>query len=892
MKNFFCSKILLIPFLLLGSIALSYSQVIQGTVTTSDNTPINAQILLKEPSNDNVIKEFILVTKGTFTYKLKKSYSTNSFFLTVKATGYTDYTEEIKILKPLDTLNFKFVLFKEKIEYLNEVVVEKKKAFTIKEDTVTYNVDSYVDGTERKVEDLLKKLPGIEVDSGTGNISYRGKSIETVTIEGDNLFDYNYTIGTKNINIDLIEEIEAIENYSENRLLKGIENSQKVALNLKLKKDRSDISGSIDIGLGGFTTSKKSPLDVSTNLLAINKIHKSFAVSTYNTIGKNSSPFNYSGNQITQEQLKDEKYYIQSIIPEYNINQVTNNNLSNQNSQLFTNFNSIYKLNDKLKAKVNLYYLLDKINSNQFSESIIITGNEHFAIFDDNHINKKPLQYRGDLELKYNTSKTSLLEYNVSFRDETIDTEYRTISNQENDFNSLLNTQNKLFKQNLEYTNKVSENKALQINLANSFNNLDQNFTIDPSVFNTENFNSDIQSNSSKKYYTAFKTVLLGKSKKNNKYSVLVGFNLDKETFYSNLISKNNTQELAVDGSLNDVNFIKNGIYTQGSYNWKIGKFSFSPKLSFQQLYQEFEGATNPLDENIFIFEPSLSVMYKFNGNSYLNLNTGFNQNSQEIQNVFENQVLISNRMVKNNIPDITTRKNQKYSLMYSKNDLFNQLTLSFGVDYLKQKGNYFSDTDINENAIKTTSFFLNEYTDNTSFFLNFSKLIPSIKTNFKISSNYSIYNYKNIINNSGLRDNKALYLFNSLFLKTAFNSSINFENTTKFTYQETVSQSLFVNRSLENNFKLLFKPSRSLFSTVSYNYFIPNFTDKDTTNSFLNFDIMYRPQNKNWQLGLKGVNLLDNTSFIQRNVNEFSINSQKTNLLGRYYLLNYMYSF
>ncbi|WP_425629095.1 hypothetical protein [Cellulophaga lytica] len=892
MKNFFCSKILLITFLLLGSIALSYSQVIQGTVTTSDNTPINAQILLKEPSNNNVIKEFILVTKGAFTYKLKKSYSTNSFFLTVKATGYTDYTEEIKRLKPLDTLNFKFVLFKEKIEYLNEVVLEKKKAFTIKEDTATYNVDSYVDGTERKVEDLLKKLPGIEVDSGTGNISYRGKSIETVTIEGDNLFDYNYTIGTKNINIDLIEEIEAIENYSENKLLKGIENSQKVALNLKLKKDRSDISGSIDIGLGGFTTSKKSPLDVSTNLLEINKIHKSFAVGTYNTIGKNSSPFNYSGNQITQEQLKDEKYYAQNIIPEYNINQVTNNNLSNQNSLLFTNFNSIYKVTNKLKAKVNLYYLSDKINSNQFSESTIITGDEQFAIFDDNYINKKPLQCRGDLELKYNTSKTSLLEYNVSFRDETIDTEYRTISNQENDFNSLLNTQNKLFKQNLEYTNKVSENKALQINLANSFNNLDQNFTIDPSVFNTENFNSDIQSNSSKKYYAAFKTVLLGKSKKNNKYSVLVGFNLGKETFYSNLISKNNTQELAVDGSLNDVNFIKNSIYTQGSYNWKIGKFSFSPKLSFQQLYQDLEGATSPLDENIFIFEPSLSVMYKFNGNSYLNLNTGFNQNTQEIQNVFENQVLISNRMVKNNIPDITTRKNQKYSLMYSKNDLFNQLTLSFGVDYLKQKGNYFSNTDINENAIKTTSFFLNEYTDNTSFFFNFSKLIPSIKTNFKISSNYSIYNYKNIINNSGLRDNKALYLFNSLFLKTAFNSSINFENTTKFTYQETVSQSLFVNKSLENNFKLLFKPSRSIFSSVSYNYFIPNFTDKDTTNSFLNFDIMYIPQNKNWQLGLKGVNLLDNTSFIQRNVNEFSINSQKTNLLGRYYLLNFMYSF
>src|SRR5690606_27441794 len=102
-----------------------------------------------------------------------------------------------------------------------------------KKDTVVFNINSYKDGTERKIEDVLRKLPGIEINELSGIIKYKGKSIETVMLEGDDLFGSNYTLGTKNINADMVTEVEAIENYSENALLKGIEHSEKVALNLK-----------------------------------------------------------------------------------------------------------------------------------------------------------------------------------------------------------------------------------------------------------------------------------------------------------------------------------------------------------------------------------------------------------------------------------------------------------------------------------------------------------------------------------------------------------------------------------------------------------------------------------------------------------------------------------
>jgi hypothetical protein len=79
-------------------------------------------------------------------------------------------------------------------------------------------------------------LPGIEVNDKTGEITYKGKPIETVNLEGDNLFGFNYAIGTKNINVDMVEEVQVIENFSANPLLKGIDSNDKVALNLKLKR--------------------------------------------------------------------------------------------------------------------------------------------------------------------------------------------------------------------------------------------------------------------------------------------------------------------------------------------------------------------------------------------------------------------------------------------------------------------------------------------------------------------------------------------------------------------------------------------------------------------------------------------------------------------------------
>lgn len=875
------------------AIQLNYSQTIQGDVRDIEGNSITAKILIKERKSSKVISEFVLAKKGKFSYNLKKTYNKNGFFIDVIAVGYVLYSEFVKSTEIKNKMNFNFILSKEKIELLEEVFINaNKKPLSIKKDTVVYRVESYKDGTEKKVEDLLKKLPGIKINEETGMIKYKGNTIETVTIEGDNLFDYNYTIGTKNINIDLVKEIEAIENYSENQLLKNIEKSNKVAINLKLKKNKTDLSFSSDIGIGDFIDSNNIPFDLSVNSLAINKKQKSLAITSYNNIGKNASPFNYFENQISLEKIKEEKFFSEKIIPELNLPKVTKNNLSNINSQFFGNLNSIFNFSDKTKAKLNFYYLSDKIKSNQLAKSKINISNSVFNTFDNNFIKKRPRQYRGDFELKFNTSESSLLEYNISFRDESIDTKRDIFSNQDNDFSSSLETNSVFLKQELEYTKKISDRKALQLKIINTANNLEQIFTINPSIFNSTESDQDIQENNSKKQNSSLNAIFLGKTTNNNKYSLSIGYNYSTELLYSNLSSLSNSLNLTVSNSINKLNYNNTEINNRGTYAWNIGDFTISPKYSLRYLSSRFNQENIGDNLKFLIFEPSLTIVYEIDRTSFLSFDTSLSQRPSSLRYLFKNQILIDNRVVKSNEPNLSLQKNKTFNVLFSKNDLFNQFEMYLGANYVLKKGIFLSNLFVDENSSRVNNFFLSESIDNLTFNLSLSKLIYSLRTTFKIKSDYSIANFKNIVNNSELRNTKNHFLENSLFLKTSFNLPVNIENKTTYSLQKAKSVNTFNNSSIENHFKLILKPYRSFSASIDYSYYVPSFKNTSNNYSFLSSTLRYIPKKKPWKLELSGVNLLNEKSFIQESTTDISNNSLSVNLLERYLLLNFSYSF
>ena len=270
----------------------------------------------------------------------------------------------------------------------------------------------------------------------------------------------------------------------------------------------------------------------------------------------------------------------------------------------------------------------------------------------------------------------------------------------------------------------------------------------------------------------------------------------------------------------------------------------------------------------------------------------GLNRNTNSIQNLFPNSVLINNRTLLSNIQNLSLQKNQSVGLSYDKNDLFNQLEISIGVNYTKQKGGFFSNSLINGNSLIVESFFSPENTENLNLNLNFSKLIPVLKTTLKINSNYSVFNFKNIVNNSELRNNKSNYINNQIFLKTAFSSVVNFENKINYIYRDTQNETLFKSTSFQNKFKIIVKPSKQFYGNLTVDFFIPNLEKKSNDYSFLSAKIWYKPKNKKWEMNFSGTNLINIKDFEQFNSSDVSTSVYRISLLNRLFLLNFSYNF
>lgn len=166
-----------------------------------------------------------------------------------------------------------------------EVVIRAKSPpVVVRKDTTEYNAASFSDSTEVMVEDLLRKLPGVTV-SESGIVTYNGKTIERVMLEGDDLFNNNYTIATRNIRADMISKVQIIDRFQENPLMKDIRESDRTVMNLTFKPDQKrSISGNIEMGAGygSFVMGR-----ARTNLFSMSKRNKLFLIGNAGNTGEN-----------------------------------------------------------------------------------------------------------------------------------------------------------------------------------------------------------------------------------------------------------------------------------------------------------------------------------------------------------------------------------------------------------------------------------------------------------------------------------------------------------------------------------------------------------------------------------------------------------------------------
>ena len=249
--------------------ALAQNITLKGMVKDSLQNPLDMANVMAVNQDGQALDGFgITSPEGKFQFNVKAN---TTYVIRVSFLGFT--TKEIPLTTTRQDVDLDVVLY-ESAESLDEVEVVYEIPVSIKGDTIIYNTDSFVTGTEKKLEDVLSRLPGVEVNDD-GEIEVEGKKVTKVMVEGEDFFDGDSKLAAKNIPANALDKIEVLRNYSEVSQLKGVANNQdNVAINLKLKAGKKKFwFGEITGGAGPdgrYTANPKlfyySP-DFSLNLL-------------------------------------------------------------------------------------------------------------------------------------------------------------------------------------------------------------------------------------------------------------------------------------------------------------------------------------------------------------------------------------------------------------------------------------------------------------------------------------------------------------------------------------------------------------------------------------------------------------------------------------------------
>lgn len=274
---------LLSLFIVFGAFVLP-AQTVSGVVRDSSGVFLEQVSVMATDGKQGKVLAYAF-TDSNGRYQLSISFEADTLVLTARLIGYQPQTLHIAWLG--ESIQADFTLGGGVTLQLVEVR-GKLNPVTVRGDTTEFQAERYSDSTEFSVEDLLKKLPGVRV-SDNGQITYNGKQVERVMIEGDDLFGEQFTIGTRNIRAESIAGVQVIDHFQDNALLSGVRSSEKMVLNLKLKPDKKRrLSGNteIDAGWGGRGAMGQAHL----NLFSISQKEKVYAIANANNIGHNALP--------------------------------------------------------------------------------------------------------------------------------------------------------------------------------------------------------------------------------------------------------------------------------------------------------------------------------------------------------------------------------------------------------------------------------------------------------------------------------------------------------------------------------------------------------------------------------------------------------------------------
>lgn len=588
----------------------------------------NASIMLVQ-SKDSLLLDYTRANENGY-FEFNKP-ANGDHLVMISYPKYADFIQEVKASDNKTDLGE--ILLSSVAHLIEEVVVKRRAAITIKGDTTEYDASQFTVEKNAKVEDLLKVLPGITVDA-SGNITAQGKTVKKVLVDGEEFFGDDPTLVTRNLRSDMVDKVQVFEKKSDQAERTGVDDGvREQTINVQLKDDAKN--GMFGKALGGVGTD-----EYYMGQLMLNMFKGSKKLSAYGLFGNNgTTSMNWQDAQ---------KYGIDMDASFEGGVMVVNDPFSGQgvigiprviNSGV--NFNDRWK---KDKYQLNLSYKYGKLQADGNEETImsgVINSTQNKRVDSDNDQHR--VNFR--LDTKIDSLNQLLITANASkkmlWSNETIKSQ-NSASNM-NPMSSNSSDEEKDHKiDNLGisalYTKKfMKAGRSLSLNVGASNEETTGQGFLNSILVNNISTSKDTtvtdQYKTTDQRLSSFKGGVTYSEPLSKAFNLSVGYDITRVANESLLESFNKSATNKYD-DLDEV-FSSNYDYNRFSNNYKLALIYNTEKLTANltnnfnddQLKQVNNYSNKSLERNFFTYNPSLVTNYKISTSK--NLRISYNGKNQ-----------------------------------------------------------------------------------------------------------------------------------------------------------------------------------------------------------------------------------------------------------------------
>ncbi len=779
-------------------------------------------------------------------------------------------------------------------EQLEAVIIENDPPIDVQKDKIIFSTKYFTNGTEASVEDLLRKIPGLNIDD-QGNILIGNQEVEKVMIENDDFFGKGYKLLTKNMPAFPVEKVEVLQHYSNNELLKGIENSNKVALNLKLNDNAKRVwFGNISAGLGNRNFYK-----AKGNLMNFGKNAKYYLLGNISNIGESTIS---DIDKILYDQYSDEAGYIGedeklgkiTTLSAYTPN--IDNERTNFNKDKLISLNAIFSPSDKIKIKPLFFVNYDNQLFYRTYKEHVNTETIQFSNSEQYKLNSKALTLSGKLHMKFTLSEHETLNSITNYNSIDNTNKANLVFNTKPILEHLKSNRNR-FDQNIIYTNKFKEQKAFILSGRYIHEDSPEDFTVNQ--FTYHNLFPDItaanqvyQRNKSQMSFAGINGLLMLKGDNGNLLELELGNTYRSDKLNSHFIIQTQQDSLISPNAYqNQSRYNTNDLYAKGKYSIDLNTISVTGGIEVHQLFNHLTEQSTEHRNQVLYINPNINIDWELNKDNSLLFSYELTKNNVGILDIYSNYILTGFRSFDRGLGDIQQLNASRASLFYQFGNWADSFFANASVIYIKNHDFLSTNTILSQDVIQTEKLLIkNRNLLTTSSQLNY--YFKSLSVNLKAKLGYSQSNYKNVINHSALRSISSSSYRYGFEIRSSFTGLFNFHIGTIWQNHEmnADSESNYTDQQAFFNINLLFSSKFDLSLQSNYYYF--GNLEKDKTYTFLDIKANYALIKDKLSLQLEGKNLLNTDQFRTYNISDIGTSVTSYRLLPRMVLLNVKYRF